>query len=699
MPNSNHDQEKTRVAVELIHNQIAFASGLFQGDVTIRTLLESLAEGVVIIDSSGTILLVNAYAEQLFGYAKGDLVGKPHAVLIPERFRKVHEEHQAHFFAEPKIRPMGLLLDLAGLHQDGSEFPLEISLSFLETINGIFVLAFISDITLRKQLEARLRESDELFRIQVECVKDYAIFMVDVKGIVLNWNTGAERLTGYRAEEIIGKHFSCFYAEKDRNEGKPEEELKNAAAEGRFTEECWRIRKDGSGFWADVILTPLRGESGNLWGFSKVTHDISERKKTQEALLESEERFRLLADTAPVMIWETGPDARYTFLSRSWLEFTGRNLEQELGGVSDGWTQGVHPDDRERCLDTYLSAFRERRSFSMEYRLCRADGEFAWVFNTGVPRLAPNSELLGYIGTCFDITERKRAKEALQQDKELLEQRVAERTAELDATIERIHDEINERIRMAQALQMETTERLNIQAELREKELMMLHQSRLAAMGDMIGNIAHQWRQPLNMIGLLAQDLLLTYKKGEVNTEYIESNGKKVLETIYHMSQTIDDFRYFFRPDKAKVDFRILEMIEKTLSLLEGSLKAEQIKTTVVPAADPVVNGYPNEFCQVLLNIIINSRDAFVTKKVPSPTIAIEIGTEEGRSVVTVTDNAGGIPEDALDKIFDPYFTTKGPDQGTGVGLYMSKMIIEKHMGGTLSARNVGSGAQFRIAV
>ena len=188
MPNSNHDQEKTRVAVELIHNQIAFASGLFQGDVTIRTLLESLAEGVVIIDSSGTILLVNAYAEQLFGYAKGDLVGKPHAVLIPERFRKVHEEHQAHFFAEPKIRPMGLLLDLAGLHQDGSEFPLEISLSFLETINGIFVLAFISDITLRKQLEARLRESDELFRIQVECVKDYAIFMVDVKGIVLNWN-------------------------------------------------------------------------------------------------------------------------------------------------------------------------------------------------------------------------------------------------------------------------------------------------------------------------------------------------------------------------------------------------------------------------------------------------------------------------------------------------------------------------------
>jgi len=700
MSNSDSDQEKARLEAEFnIGRQIAFASGLFQGDVTIRTLLESLAEGVVIIDNSGTILLVNAYAEQMFGYPNGDLVGKPHAVLIPERFRKVHEEHQANFFAGPRIRPMGLLLDLAGLRRDGSELPLEICLSFLETVNGVLVLAFISDITLRKELETRLRESEELFHIQVECVKDYAIYMVDTNGIILNWNTGAERFTGYRGEEIIGKRFSCFYSEKDRDEGKPEEELKRAATEGQFAEERWRIRKDGSGFWADVILTPLRDASGNLWGFSKVTHDISERKKAQEALQESEERFRLLADTAPVMIWETGPDARYTFLNRSWLEFTDRNLEQELGEVCDGWTQGVHPDDRERCLDSYLSAFRDRRSFSMEYRLDRGDGEYAWVVSTGVPRLALNGDLLGYIGTCFDITERKRAKEALQQDKELLAQRVAERTSELDTIIERIHDEINERIRMAQALQVETTERLNIQAELREKELLLLHQSRLAAMGDMIGNIAHQWRQPLNMLGLLAQDLLMTHKAGDFNTEYLEANIKKVLETIGHMSQTIDDFRYFFRPDREKTDFRILAMIEKTISLLEGSLKAEQITTTVVPAGDPVVNGYPNEFCQVLLNIIINARDAFVTQKEPSPTITIEIGTEDGRSVVTITDNAGGIPEDTLNKIFEPYFTTKGPDKGTGIGLYMSKIIIEKNMGGTLSARNVGSGAQFRIAV
>jgi PAS domain S-box-containing protein len=147
-----HEQESR------IQTQVAFASGLFQGDVTIRTFLESLAEGVVIIDGHGTILLVNPHAEQMFGYSNTEIVGKPHAFLLPERFRKAHEEHVAHFFEEPKIRPMGLGLELVGRRQDGSEFPLEISLSYLETINGRLAMAFISDITRRKEAEQSLKD-------------------------------------------------------------------------------------------------------------------------------------------------------------------------------------------------------------------------------------------------------------------------------------------------------------------------------------------------------------------------------------------------------------------------------------------------------------------------------------------------------------------------------------------------------------
>jgi len=169
MPASANDQEKARLEQELrIQRQIAFASGLFQGDVTIRTLLESLTEGVVIIDNTGIILLVNSSAEQMFGYQRQELVGKPQAVLIPERLRKAHEAHGASFFAEPRIMRMGRPLDLVGRHRDGSEFPVEISLSYIETINGVLVLALVSDITLRKQFEERLRETEEQFHLQVE---------------------------------------------------------------------------------------------------------------------------------------------------------------------------------------------------------------------------------------------------------------------------------------------------------------------------------------------------------------------------------------------------------------------------------------------------------------------------------------------------------------------------------------------------
>ncbi|OGT98110.1 MAG: hypothetical protein A2X80_02025 [Geobacteraceae bacterium GWB2_52_12] len=241
--------------------------------------------------------------------------------------------------------------------------------------------------------------------------------------------------------------------------------------------------------------------------------------------------------------------------------------------------------------------------------------------------------------------------------------------------------------------------RIKREMELHKKELLLLRQNRLAALGELISNIAHQWRQPLNLLGLFVQELSMTYKKGDFSAEYLDANVGKMMKTINHMSKTIDDFRDFTRSDKEKVDFRVLEVIKKAISLMEVSLNVGQIKTAVVSACDPVVNGYPNEFSQALINIMINARDAFVTQKVSSPIITIETGLERDRCVVTITDNAGGIPADIIDKIFDPYFTTKEPDKGTGVGLYMSKTIIEKNMGGTLSARNVDGGAQFRIVL
>jgi len=415
MSPSDIEQEKTLLEKESrIQRQIAFASGIFQGDVTIRTLLESLAEGVVVIDNTGTILLVNSRAGLMFGYAEKELVGKPHSVLIPDRFRKVHEEHEANYFAEPGIRPMGQLLELSGLRSDGSEFPVEISLGFVKTTNGVLVMALVSDMTLRKLYESRLLESEELFHIQVECVKDHAVFVLDAEGNVLNWNAGAERLKGYDEKEIIGKNFSCFYPEEERNAGKPAEMLKKAAVAGQIEDEGWRIRKDGSRFWADVIITALYDENGNLRGFSKVTRDISERKKGEDALRFSEERYRALFRDNPTMIVTL--DAEFTMLSVNPICacLLGYTID-ELEGRSV--LMLFHKDDRlavveqlRMCLQNHHQVYR------WQFRKIHKDGTPLWVEETAQAVYGLNGAL-NVLVVCQDITERKRMEDEVKKAK------------------------------------------------------------------------------------------------------------------------------------------------------------------------------------------------------------------------------------------------------------------------------------------
>jgi PAS domain S-box-containing protein len=271
----------------------------------------------------------------------------------------------------------------------------------------------------------------------------------------------------------------------------------------------------------------------------------------------------------------------------------------------------------------------------------------------------------------IDITERRRAEDALTEKRRELE--------ELNRSLE---------VRIVKAVD-----------ELRQKDQMLILHDRLAIMGEMINNIAHQWRQPLNTLGLVVQQLPHYYDSGEFSREFLKENTAKAMGLIQHMSRTIDDFRNFFRSDKEAVTFGVNQVIARTRSLIEKSFENQKIGIALHPEGDPTANGYPSEYSQVLLNILMNARDALVAHNVENALISIHAFAEGGTSVVTITDNAGGIADEIMDRLFDPYFTTKGPDKGTGIGLFMSKTIIEKNMGGRLTVRNTGSGAEFRIEV
>lgn len=241
----------------------------------------------------------------------------------------------------------------------------------------------------------------------------------------------------------------------------------------------------------------------------------------------------------------------------------------------------------------------------------------------------------------------------------------------------------------------------------RQKDLLLEQQSKQAAMGEMVSAIAHQWRQPLSTIAALAQDFEEAYSFNEMNLEYIRKSTTEMMDQINYMSHTIEDFRNFFKPHKLKDHFNITETIEKVFTLLSSQLKDSAVEYSLLNRLEgsDEVFGYENELKQVLINLVNNARDAIVGKmqagaleSVGRIRIIVENG-EEGMIRIEVCDNAGGIAPEYLEQIFDPYFTTKSSEKGTGIGLYIARKIVRDHFGGTLSAGNDDEGAKFTILV
>jgi C4-dicarboxylate-specific signal transduction histidine kinase len=298
----------------------------------------------------------------------------------------------------------------------------------------------------------------------------------------------------------------------------------------------------------------------------------------------------------------------------------------------------------------------------------------------------------------------EREREARKAAEQLLEQKSAELydvNQDLLALNDQLESLVDQKTRQLQQLNASLEERVEaVVAELEEKNRVLLQQSRMAAMGEMIGNIAHQWRQPLTAINANIANVELAYALGNLDEKELQESTTTIQELTQYLSTTIDDFANFFKPNRDKEAFSVPSLIDSALRIVESKLKSNHTLLSVDSTLETITaHGHFSELQQVLINIITNANDVLASSKTDDPNIHIVTRLQEGKIHISISDNAGGIPDTIIHKIFDPYFTTKHKSQGTGIGLYMSKVIVEEHHGGQLSAVNIPGGAAFTITL
>ena len=459
------------------------------------------------------------------------------------------------------------------------------------------------------------------YQLLVDAVTDYAIYMLDPTGIVASWNAGAQRFKGYTQDEILGEHFSRFYTDEDKATELPRRALETAAREGKFEAEGWRLRKDGTRFWAHVVIDPIRDARGDLIGFAKITRDLTERKRTQEALRESEERFRLLVQgVTDYAIYMLDRQGKVTNWNAGAQRIKGYTQDEILG---EHFSRFYTDEDKatelpRRALET---AAREGRFEAEGWRL-RKDGTRFWA-HVIIDRIQNDfGEIIGFAKITRDITERRETQEALQQ-----------------------------------------------------AQTALFQSQKMEAVGQLTGGIAHDFNNLLTVI-VNSLDLLGRNVQDARGTKLIESalraadRGAKLTQQLLAFSRRQPLQPALHNPK------RLIEGFEAVLRRACGEMIRLQVS---MPSRVHSINVDAAQFEAALLNLIVNARDAMpeggkLTVAVNNTVVSEGNGTHSGLQPgpyvsISVQDTGHGMTPEIMSRVFEPFFTTKDVGKGTGLGL------------------------------
>ena len=386
------------------------------------TIVDSSDDAIVSKKLDGVITSWNAAATRIFGFTAEEAIGRSITIIIPPDLQSEETTILSRLRRGERIEHY----QTVRMTKSGKRLDVSLTISPVRDSKGHIIGAskIARDISDRKQAE----QSRNLLAAIVASSDD-AIISKNLDGVITSWNKSSERIFGYTAEEAIGQHITLIIPPERRAE---ESDILARLGRGERVDHFHTVRrrKDGSILDVSLTISPVRDSSGRVIGASSVTREITAQKQAEQALRESEQRFRVITDASPVMVWMAGTDKRCYYFNKGWLDFVGRTLEQELG---NGWAENLHPEDFDRCLQIYVSNFDARRPFEMEYRMRHHTGQYRWILDRGVPRYAPDGTFEGYVGGCLDIHYQKEAAEKV---------RVADETVRLM----KIQDEERRRI-------------------------------------------------------------------------------------------------------------------------------------------------------------------------------------------------------------------------------------------------------------
>lgn len=626
-------------------NKPATSAAATHSPALLGAVIESAPTAMVMTDAAGRIVLVNAETEHLFGFPRGELLGQPVEMLLPERFRETHPAFRISFFVNPHGRPIGAGRDLFGLRRDGSEIPIEISLKSIKADDKPFVLSAIVDISERKRLEER-------FQLLIADVTEYAIIMLDPGGHVVSWNKGAERLKGYKAEEIIGRHSECFYTPEAIAKKIPQQELELAKKQGQLEKEEWRVRKDGSRFWGGMLLTALKDKAGNVEGFSKITRDLTERMR-------QEQRLRATVEAAPTAMIMLNPSGRIVLTNKEAERLFGYASAELLNRPVEILVPPRFGTGHAELRTGFFTAPNARRMGAGRdlYGLHKDGSEFPVEIGL---HPVETDEGLFVLGAIVDISERKRL-EALQRE---------------------LHDELERRVK-------ERTEELARSNDALEKSNVELQQFAYIA--------SHDLQAPLRGIIGFSQLLQQNYQ-GRLDAD-AEKLITRIRDGVTRMQTLIDDLLAYARVESRSRPFEpcdLNEILGEVVNLLDSSISDSHAQVTRDDL--PIVTGDRPQLIQMFQNLIGNSIKYHGPQPLRIHIAAAHLGDEWD---ISVRDNGIGIDKKHHERVFEIFrrLHTAQAYPGTGIGLAICRRIATRHGGKIWIESTPGQGSTFHFTI